>query len=85
MLAALEHQCPLDDLGVAADVVVAAGEDAHHGRTRGQTQLGPSAADDSAPAGSLMMPSDWYRSSISTQIRPSGTATSRGGAAAATA
>ena len=39
VLEPLEDQRPLDDLGVPADVVVAAGDHADHGRARGEVEL----------------------------------------------
>ena len=62
VLEALEAQRALDDLGVAGDVVVAAGEHDDHGLARHEVEPGPSgriAAPASAPAGSAMMPSVW--------------------------
>ena len=57
VLEALVDERALDDLGVAADVVVAPGQHAHDRRARARVELRSRAAVASAPAGSAMMPS----------------------------
>ena len=59
-------------LAVPGHVVVAAGDQAHHRGVRLDAGFGRPATD-SAPAGSAMMPSFWYSSSMAVQTAPSST------------
>jgi hypothetical protein len=59
VLAPLVDQRPLDHLGVAADVVVAAGQHHQDGRARLDLHDVAQGSGRQRPAGSAMIPSDW--------------------------